>query len=161
NRGDARLRQCAGISPGAVVTASLSAYRRATKTYSWLLSSSGDRRVDRHEPAQNGLVPSCVSAAAWELERADARLPGPRIRRRPPAGVVLVNVPEGAAGARVDAHRGVVAPARVRRRLPAGAVLQHRLGLRELAERITVQPPGVADAREHVRPVDDAVADRE
>jgi hypothetical protein len=35
------LRQCAAVSSGAVVTARLSAYRRATKMYSRLSSSSG------------------------------------------------------------------------------------------------------------------------
>jgi hypothetical protein len=50
------LRQCAGMSPGAVVTARLSAHRRATKMYSRLSSSSGSPanppyRASRRRPA--------------------------------------------------------------------------------------------------------------
>src|SRR3954454_12670779 len=117
------------------------------------------RTIGTARARANGLVPSYVSGAAWELERADARLPRPRIRRRPRMCVVLVHVPERAAILRVNTHRGVVAPAGVRRRLHAGAVLQYRLRLRELTERITVPPPCIANARENARRVHDAIAE--
>src|SRR6187402_3974806 len=101
---------------------------------------------------------TCRSAAARELERADARLPWPRVGRRPVDLVVLVHVVEGAVVAGVDAHRRVVAPARVGSGLHAVPVLEDGLALTQLAERVAGQTPGVTDARFDVGSVDDAVA---
>src|SRR5262245_36564610 len=111
-----------------------------------------------------GAGPNTVTSgsASGQLEAGDPGLPtvsewrGRRALHR----VVLVDVPERAVINRVHGQVGVVTPARVHVRLGGRTVDGRSFAERHLPERIAGESPGVADAGEHVRAVDDAVSER-
>src|SRR3954464_10058246 len=84
-----------------------------------------------------------------ELERDDARAPGPDHDHV--LGQILLRVPERAVVGRVDGEVAVVAPAALDLRLRARAREPDLLGLRHLAEWVARSASRVADRREVVR----------
>ena len=94
------------------------------------------------------------TAAGREFKRTDARLPVIADRL-----VVFGGEPEGAVIYRIDAHRGIIAPAVVTTRLRAGAGDQGCFSLAQRAQRIRSQAPGIANCRIHGR-TGNAVAHR-
>src|SRR5947208_2166500 len=113
-------------------------------------SAKGVASTRMKPPSAGHYPPPFGPPFAWggEADAADPRLPAPGGRRL----VVLVDVPERAVVGGIDRQRGVVAPPSADR-LGARAVDQHALAQGQLAERVTGQPAGVADAREDRRGV--------
>src|SRR5258708_571356 len=100
-----------------------------------------------------------ASRAVRELEAGDAGLPTCCTGELASYCVVLIHVPERAVVRGIDIHRGVVAPPRVGGSLHAGAVDDCRFAERHLSRCIAGEPPGVANSRVHIHPIDDTVAE--
>src|SRR6266851_5265528 len=97
--------------------------------------------------------------AVRELEAGDAGLPTRYTGKLASYCVVLIHVPERAVVRGIDIHRRVVAPSRVGGCLHARAVDDRRFAERHLSRCIASEPPGVANSREDIHPIDDTVAE--